>query len=84
MPEFKLVVVGDGGVGKTSIANHLVKGGEFEKRYIATIGVEVQKYEASTSVGPVMFNVWNCAGQEKFRGLADGVLHPSQLRDGGV
>ena len=38
--EFKLVMVGDGGVGKTTfVKRHLT--GEFEKKYIATQGVEV-------------------------------------------
>ena len=33
--EFKLVIVGDGGVGKTTfVKRHLT--GEFEKKYIAT------------------------------------------------
>ena len=35
MPEFKLILVGDGGVGKTTyIKRHLT--GEFEKKYICT------------------------------------------------
>ena len=39
-PEFKLILVGDGGVGKTTfVKRHLT--GEFEKKYVATLGVEV-------------------------------------------
>ena len=37
IPEFKLILVGDGGVGKTTfVRRHLT--GEFEKRYVATLG----------------------------------------------
>ena len=37
MPEFKLILVGDGGVGKTTfVKRHLT--GEFEKKYVATLG----------------------------------------------
>ena len=40
IPEFKLILCGDGGTGKTTfVKRHLT--GEFEKRYEATIGVEV-------------------------------------------
>ena len=70
-PEFKLVLVGDGGVGKTTfVKRHLT--GEFEKRYIATLGVEVHPMPFFTSHGQIVFNVWDTAGQEKLGGLRDG------------
>jgi len=69
--EFKLVLVGDGGVGKTTfVKRHLT--GEFEKKYIATLGVEVHPMTFYTSKGAILFNVWDTAGQEKLGGLRDG------------
>ncbi|OMJ65715.1 hypothetical protein SteCoe_3365 [Stentor coeruleus] len=69
--EFKLVLIGDGGVGKTTfVKRHLT--GEYEKRYIATVGVEVHPLRFSTTRGNVVFNVWDTAGQEKLSGLRDG------------
>merc|ERR1712086_536584 len=69
--EFKLVLVGDGGVGKTTfVKRHLT--GEFEKKYIATLGVEVHPMPFFTSKGKILFNVWDTAGQEKLGGLRDG------------
>lgn len=71
IPEFKLVIVGDGGVGKTTfVKRHLT--GEFERRYIATVGVEVHPMIFYTNHGPIRFNVWDTAGQEKLGGLRDG------------
>lgn len=71
VPEFKLVLIGDGGVGKTTfVKRHLT--GEFEKKYIATLGVEVHPMPFYTNHGQVLFNVWDTAGQEKLGGLRDG------------
>ncbi|XP_059167302.1 uncharacterized protein LOC131949420 [Physella acuta] len=71
IPTFKLVLVGDGGVGKTTFVKRH-KTGEFEKKYVATLGVEVHPLVFHTSRGPIKFNVWDTAGQEKFGGLRDG------------
>jgi len=52
------------------VKRHLT--GEFEKKYVATLGVEVHPLLFHTNRGPIKFNVWDTAGQEKFGGLRDG------------
>ena len=73
---FKIVLSGDGGVGKTTfLERHRRKGefqGEFQCKYVATLGVDVFVLSFQTSYGPLNFEVWDTAGQEKFGGLLDG------------
>ncbi|KAJ1986595.1 GTP-binding nuclear protein gsp1/Ran [Dimargaris cristalligena] len=71
VPEFKLVLVGDGGTGKTTFVKRH-RSGEFEKKYIATVGVQVHPITFQTTHGVICFNTWDTAGQEKFGGLRDG------------
>jgi GTP-binding nuclear protein Ran len=71
IPKFKLLLVGDGGVGKTTFVKRH-RTGEFEKKYVATMGVEVHPLSFHTNLGPVIFNCWDTAGQEKLSGLRDG------------
>ncbi|KAJ1062962.1 hypothetical protein K5549_004991 [Capra hircus] len=75
--QFKLVLVGDGGTGKTTFVKHHLTG-EFEKKYVATLGVEVHPLVFHTNRGPIKFNVWDTAGQEKFGGLRDGYYIQAQ------
>ncbi|KAK3812359.1 MAG: ras family-domain-containing protein [Linnemannia elongata] len=68
---FKLILVGDGGSRKTTfVKRHL--SGEFEKMYIATMGVEVHPLKFAVNFGEITFETWDTAGQEKFGGLRDG------------
>ena len=64
------MLVGDGGTGKTAFVKRVVTG-EFEKKYIATVGVEVRSLLFNTNFGQLAFDCWDTAGQEKFRGLPD-------------
>ena len=55
---FKLVLIGDGGVGKSTFLNrHLT--GQFENKYVPTRGVDVQIYNLYTSRGLIVLNIWD-------------------------
>lgn len=71
IPTFKCILLGDGGVGKTTYVKRHISG-EFEKKYVPTLGVDVRPLKFNTNYGPICFNVWDTAGQEKFGGLRDG------------
>jgi GTP-binding nuclear protein Ran len=68
--EFKLILVGDGGVGKKTLLQRLLKG-KFESKYIASFGVDKHHLPFQTNRGPIAFDVWNMNGQEKFGSLRD-------------
>ena len=61
-------MVGSGGCGKTALL-HRLQTGEFERRYIATLGVELHPVRTGEAK---VINMWDCAGQEKFGGLRSG------------
>lgn len=69
--QFKIVVVGDGNVGKTTYIRRILDS-EFEPKYVATLGVEVHPIHIKTNYGLIVFNMWDCAGVEKYGGLRDG------------
>ena len=71
IPTLKIVIIGDGGCGKTTLVKRH-QSGEFKKNYIATMGVEVSPLTFQTNKGHVILNIWDCAGQEKFSGLQSG------------
>jgi len=75
--EWKIVLVGDGGVGKTTLVKRHLDGG-FERRYIPTLGVEVHALRFSTNCGLIRLNVWDTAGQERMGGLRDGYYIQAQ------
>lgn len=75
---FKAIFVGDGGVGKSTYVKKMLTG-RFSSKYIATLGVEVHPIDFRTSVGEIVFNVWDCAGQEKFGGLRSGYWINAQV-----
>ena len=57
----KLVLFGDGGVGKTSWINKILMN-EWDAKYIPTIGCEVHPFYLNGK----WFNIWDVAGQEKY------------------
>ncbi len=64
----KIVIVGESGVGKSSIIRY-VKNGQVSREHIATIGMDFIKKEIKCSKGVVKMTIWDTAGQERFDSL---------------
>ena len=68
-PIYKVILVGDSGVGKTCLLSMYVKG-EIEET-IPTIGAEFRPKDIELNDGTkVKVQLWDTAGQEKFKSLA--------------
>ena len=68
--KFKIVVVGDAAVGKTSLIKRYTTD-SFEKDYISTLGMQFSKYEESVAEEKIELFLWDLAGQESFSTLRD-------------
>jgi GTP-binding nuclear protein Ran len=68
----KIILIGDGGVGKTSFIRRYIDG-SFNRQYIATVGAEVYNLHLKINDEQyIHFQVWDTAGQEQNSGLSDG------------
>ena len=66
---FKIVIIGDSGVGKSNIFTRFIKD-EFNLDSKATIGVEFSAKNVKIRDKVIKAQVWDTAGQERFRALA--------------
>ena len=64
----KLIILGDSGVGKTSLMNQYVNR-KFSKQYKATIGADFLTKEVKVDDNLVTMQIWDTAGQERFQSL---------------
>ena len=67
---FKISIIGDGGVGKTSLIKKFTKG-TFEKDYVKTIGAQFSRYDKEINGDIINLIFWDIAGQDDF-----DFLHP--------
>ncbi|XP_033728115.1 uncharacterized protein LOC117317413 [Pecten maximus] len=67
--QIKLVLLGDSGVGKSSIALRFVRG-EFNENGETTIGAAYLTKTINCQGCPIKFDIWDTAGQERYHSLA--------------
>ena len=65
---FKILVIGDVGVGKTSLIRRFTKG-YFAENITSTVGVDLDSKIVNISGDKVKLQCWDTAGQEKYRAI---------------
>ncbi len=77
---FKIVLIGDTGVGKSCVLLRFADD-SYAETYISTIGVDFRFRTVKVDKKVVKLQIWDTAGQERFRTLtsayyrgSDGVL----------
>ncbi len=66
--QFKICLIGDGYVGKTSIRRKYIGEG-FRSNYIPTLGVDFAQKITTTKDGNTRLVIWDIAGQSQFQSL---------------
>ena len=66
--KFKILIIGDSGVGKTSMLLKYVDD-FFPDTHIATIGVEHKTKTITKGKYKISLNIWDTAGQERFKSI---------------
>ena len=77
MVVLKVVVAGNGSVGKTSLIRRYCEG-KFEDTRVETIGVDFQTQTVDLSEQTVKLSIWDMAGQERFVVVRTGFYRGSR------
>eukprot|EP01084_Bolivina_argentea_P171910 297814_1 len=75
---FKVILIGDSGVGKTSTLERFVDN-TINDRYIQTIGVDFKMKTIFCSNVTVKLQIWDTTGQERFRSITTSYYKGSHI-----
>ena len=67
--KYKIVLLGEAGVGKSSLVLRLVKD-EWTPNQHSTVGASFFRYSTTVDENTVNFDIWDTAGQERYKSLA--------------
>ena len=75
---FKIIVIGDCGVGKSCLTNNAIKN-VFEEAYNATVGFEFITFNIKLNDKVIKLQIWDTCGQELYRSLVTNFYRNSSL-----
>ena len=75
---FKIIVIGDSGVGKSCLTNKATKN-IFEESYNATVGFEFFSFNIRMNNKVIKMQIWDTCGQELYRSLITNFYRNSSL-----
>ena len=75
---FKIIVIGDSGVGKSCLTSKAAKN-SFEEYYQATVGFEFLTFNLKLDDNVIKLQIWDTCGQEIYRSLISNFYRNSSL-----
>ena len=75
---FKLIIIGDSGVGKSCLLKRAVQN-SFDESYQATIGFEFLLMHFKVNDLKIKLQIWDTCGQEMYRSLVQGFYRNTSL-----
>ena len=75
---FKIIIIGDSGVGKSSLLKRAVQN-RFDESYQATIGFEFLLMHYKINELKFKLQIWDTCGQEMYRSLVQGFYRNTSL-----
>ena len=75
---FKIIVIGDSGVGKSCLTTQAVRN-NFEEFYTATVGFEFLTFNLRINNNVLKLQIWDTCGQEVYKSLISNFYRNSSL-----
>ena len=75
---FKVIVIGDSGVGKSCLTTQAVRN-NFEEFYTATVGFEFLTFNMRINNNVLKLQIWDTCGQEVYKSLISNFYRNSSL-----